>query len=147
MKCLLKVPGIHMKIAMKYSGAKNEISIESARHLYEISIESTRYPYEKCNEISWSKEWNINWKHQAFIWKVQWNILELRMKCLLKAPAIFMKSAMKYPEANNEISIMQFHWTSKHYTHCPPGRCLVFIIKVVTTCNDCNQSPHIPYVV
>jgi len=49
------------------------------------------------------------------------------MKYLLKAPGIFMKSAMKYPEANNEISIMQFHWTSKHYT------CLVFIIKVVTT--------------
>jgi len=42
MKYLLKVPGIHMKIAMKYPGAKNEISIESAR-----------YPYENCNEISW----------------------------------------------------------------------------------------------
>jgi len=55
------------------------------------------------------------------------------MKYLLKAPGIFMKSAMKYPEANNEISIMWFHWTSKHHTHCPPGRCLVSIIKVVTT--------------
>jgi len=31
------------------------------------------------------------------------------MKYLLKTPGIFMKSAMKYPEANNEISIMQFH--------------------------------------
>ena len=51
----------------------------------------------------------------------------------MKAPGIFMKSAMKYPEANNEISIMWFHWTSKHYTHHPPGRCLVFIIKMVTT--------------
>ena len=55
------------------------------------------------------------------------------MKYLLKVPGIFMKSAMKYPEANNEISIMRFHWTCKHYTHRPPGRCLVFIIKVVTT--------------
>jgi len=42
MKYLLKVPGIHMKSAMKYPGAKNEISIESTRHLY-----------EKHNEISW----------------------------------------------------------------------------------------------
>jgi len=41
-KYLLKVPGIHMKIAMKYLGGKNKISIESARYLY-----------EKCNEISW----------------------------------------------------------------------------------------------
>jgi len=37
----LKVPGIHMKCAMKYPRGKNEISIERAR-----------YPYEKCNEIS-----------------------------------------------------------------------------------------------
>jgi len=42
MKYLLKVPGIHMKCAMKYPGAKNEISIESARD-----------PYEMHNEISW----------------------------------------------------------------------------------------------
>ena len=45
MKYLLKVPGIHMKNAMKYPGAKNEISIENARHLY-----------EKSNELSWGKE-------------------------------------------------------------------------------------------
>jgi len=42
MKYLLKVPGIHMKSAMKYPEAKNEISIESTRHLY-----------EKNNEIPW----------------------------------------------------------------------------------------------
>jgi len=42
MKYLLKVPGIHMKSAMKYPRNRNEISIESAR-----------YPYEKLNEVSW----------------------------------------------------------------------------------------------
>jgi len=41
MKYLLKAPGIHMKCAMKYSRGRNEISIESGR-----------YPYEKHNEIS-----------------------------------------------------------------------------------------------
>jgi hypothetical protein len=43
MKYLLKIPGIHMKCAMKYPGAKNEISIENTRH-----------PYEMHNEISWA---------------------------------------------------------------------------------------------
>jgi hypothetical protein len=42
MKYLLKIPGIHMKCAMKYPEAKNEISIENSRH-----------PNEMRNEISW----------------------------------------------------------------------------------------------
>jgi hypothetical protein len=45
MKYLLKVPGIHMKCAIKYPRSKNEISIEILRH-----------SYEKHNEISRDNE-------------------------------------------------------------------------------------------
>ena len=61
--------------------------------------------------------------------KLQWNIIGIRMKI-----------PMKYPRQSTEISIeialneiWRSHWTSRHYTHCLPGNCLVFIIKVVTT--------------
>ena len=47
------------------------------------------------------------------------------MKYLLKAPGIHMESTMKSPLCD--------FIEPKHYTHRPPGRCLVFITKVVTT--------------
>ena len=40
-----------------------------------------------------------------WLFLVQWNILGLRMKYLLKVAGIYMKSAMKYPRSKNKISI------------------------------------------
>ena len=48
--------------------------------------------------------WQVEWKRQATIWKVQWNILRQRMKYLMKAQGNYMKSIMKYPGVKNEIS-------------------------------------------
>ena len=109
-KYLLKVPGIHMKSRMKYPGG---LRMKYPLKVLGIYVKSTmKYPG--------GSEWNIHWKCQVFIWKVQWNTLGaqneistesarylyekhneipwgLRMKYPLTVSGIYMKSTMKYP--------------------------------------------------
>ena len=72
-------------------------------------------------------------KVPGFHMKLQWNIIGIRMKIPLKYPR--QSNVISIEIALNEI--WRSNGTSRHYTHCLPGNCLVFIIKVVTNPRLC----------